>query len=947
MSRFFATRASDDESDSSSSSSAAGMGGQMQMRDQQQQSAMLLYDSSSSEEEKRVVRSARDKQSEAMTATIRALRNSMKIDDWANVLKAFEAANRLIEKARPKTQKEGIPRQYIRMLCDLEDAVNAAVSDRDARKQLSGPNSRAVNVLKQKMRKHNRQFEALINEYRASPDQGGDQFASSASDEETGSSSEDASEEERSEGESEGEPGSDDQDDDKAFDDDDDEFDFESDDDASASSASSDSDIDLSHPAMSRAYWVKKTKDDEEEMTKEDRRRLRQKKASTTGGTKASRALAKAGATAEAAKEIEFTPELIQQKLMLIQSSRGKRGADRHAAVKELKVLASKASSVPALIKVKITLLSAMFDINFNSGTHMQVSLWHHACDTLLDILDTLDDNPNVLLIEDADVDETVFAVDANDKEAVARAESITAMQASATATALSVVEAGGAFIPEVRHKRDDGLEYVAGNVYSFAARLSDEYVASLQNLDPHTQEYLDRLGDEPRLLQLLGRAHDYYGRARVGDQHRRTCTALLALLRVELLYTKYEPALDAHRDGGEGDAVRSRARLIDDVLHGDPRLLLHRLCALLYAYGDARGKARAVLCTAYHHAMHGEFHAARDLILMSHVHDTIGQADVSTQILYNRALAMLSVCAFRQGLMGDALSLIADLYGTGRIRELLAQGTGQTRWGQDRDTEQEKLERRRQMPYHVHLSLDLLESVHLVSAMILEVPNLAVHAADDKRHVISKNFRRVWDAFHKNAFNGPPENTRDYVIAAAVALSDGDWRAAYDHLLQLKCWALIPHAAKAQAVLRAQVQVTGLQTWLLAYGAHYVSLDARALADRFDLAERDVRACASRLIAADRLAGAWDEPANAIGMAAPIQNDLQSAALKFADIVGILVEQNERSLEHRHQHGKGGGGGGGGGPFAASSTGGAHHLKRAAPAGKPQQGEFGASRRW
>jgi len=80
----------------------------------------------------------------------------------------------------------------------------------------------------------------------------------------------------------------------------------------------------------------------------------------------------------------------------------------------------------------------------------------------------------------------------------------------------------------------NDGVVRIRGSIISFVDRLDDEFTKSLQNIDPHGTEYVDRLKDEKVLYSTICRSQAFYERTNQPDPLAR-----VVMRRLEHIYCK------------------------------------------------------------------------------------------------------------------------------------------------------------------------------------------------------------------------------------------------------------------------------------------------------------------------------------------------------------------------------------------------------------------------
>lgn len=309
-----------------------------------------------------------------------------------------------------------------------------------------------------------------------------------------------------------------------------------------------------------------------------------------------------------------------------------------------------------------------------------------------------------------------------------------------------------------------------------------------------------------------------------------------------------------------------------------------------------------------------------------------------AAKVLYNRAVVRLGIAAFCHGLFSEAHELLMDIQSSGKVRELLGQGLVPAR-DFEKTPEQQYKERENQVPFHQQINLDILETVYLLSAMLLEMPYLTAHEKDYRRRPISRNFHYHLRQYERHTIVGPPDSLAEHIIVASKHMRNGEWRECWQLVtadrLTRRAWKYIFNWNVLEAFYEQKVKEASLKCFMFVTAPLYAQLAMSLLEKKFDLNKEQVMAVLTYLIMKEELPCRIDVGNDSITIMRAQADGLHQVARQVAEKGLKMLESNEEMLKApqgmggmRGQQGdryyqRGGGHYGGGGGYRGGSRGG------------------------
>ena len=233
-------------------------------------------------------------------------------------------------------------------------------------------------------------------------------------------------------------------------------------------------------------------------------------------------------------------------------------------------------------------------------------------------------------------------------------------------------------------------------------------------------------------------------------------------------------------------------------------------------------------------------FLLGKGLLIGSSLSESIMWADLHIQVLYNRALALLGLAAFKEGRLKASMMLLGELLASGRCRELIGQAQGGSSSLPD-DPTTAGFRATTVMPWHTWISIESFEMIYLLSSVLVEIPQAILRGCvggNQQSSSFPKPLRRLLAertmAIQDGPDPGPGASSRDLIAGIARFILAGDWKHANGLLVHLRL--PVTSAGILSHIKRASfISLFGKNS------SSWTSLDVSAFAEFFEMSLEEV----------------------------------------------------------------------------------------------------------
>ena len=253
------------------------------------------------------------------------------------------------------------------------------------------------------------------------------------------------------------------------------------------------------------------------------------------------------------------------------------------------------------------------------------------------------------------------------------------------------------------------------------------EWNTAVRLLEQSNYEYDCRLRDEINLLKLIVDSISYFKK-----EENMKIVSSLSFKFLEHIYHHSQDMI-----------TKIRERVPDFPVPENTQEFIRELSSNVYkAPANEKYVIKTALYEAYNYAINDEYIKAKDQMLMYKIPENTNMGEGTILMVYNRALVQLGICAFRRGMIIEAKLILDDICTQLKVKELLGQTMPKTSAREDK---------RKQIPYHLHISFETVESVYLICVMLLEVPFIVAGEKEMEKRNVNKLFQRLWYLYDKN----------------------------------------------------------------------------------------------------------------------------------------------------------------------------------------------------